>query len=87
METGHNEGVRRPTTPVRARKATMTTDHRTDPRCSSCENVLVRPGATCHVCDHDMHFEGAVRTSPPLAMPTSPAFQAAANRADELAVG
>lgn len=66
----------------------MTTDHRTDPRCSSCENVLVRPGATCHVCDHDMHFEGAVRTSPPLAMPTSPAFQAAAaNRADELAVG
>ena len=44
----------------------MTIDEMTEPRCSNCEHVLPRAGAICHVCDVDAHFEGALRTAPPI---------------------
>ena len=44
----------------------MTTESSTAPRCSECDHVLPRPGAICHVCDVELHFEGASRTAPPL---------------------
>lgn len=44
----------------------MTTESSYAPRCASCDHVLPRPGAICHVCDVEVHFEGAVRTAPPL---------------------
>jgi hypothetical protein len=36
-------------------------------RCPDCDNVLPAPGAICHVCDVEAHFEGALRTAPPIA--------------------
>jgi hypothetical protein len=36
------------------------------PRCAECDHVLPRPGAVCHVCDVELHFEGLLRTAPPL---------------------
>lgn len=44
----------------------MTTDELTEPRCAGCDHVLPRAGAICHVCDVDAHFEGALRTAPPI---------------------
>lgn len=44
----------------------MTTEHAIAPRCIRCDHVLPRAGAICHVCDVDVHFEGALRTAPPL---------------------
>jgi hypothetical protein len=43
----------------------MTTEG-TAPRCTQCDHVLPRPGAICHACDVDLHFEGVLRTAPPL---------------------
>lgn len=48
----------------------MTSDDRTaEPRCTDCQCVLPAPGAICHACDVEAHFEGAVRTAPPMLMP------------------
>jgi hypothetical protein len=44
----------------------MTSESSNAPRCSECEHVLPRPGAVCHVCDVELHFEGLLRTAPPL---------------------
>jgi hypothetical protein len=47
----------------------MTYDRLEEPRCSTCECVLLAPGAICHVCDVEAHFEGATRTAPPILTP------------------
>lgn len=44
----------------------MTNDTHHDPRCVACDTTLMRAGATCPTCDHDEHFEGALRTAPPI---------------------
>ncbi len=45
----------------------MTFDDRTEePRCATCACVLPAPGAICHACDVESHFEGFLRTAPPL---------------------
>ena len=46
----------------------MTFAVETEPRCPRCEHVLPGPGAICHVCDVESHFEGLFRTAPPLFM-------------------
>lgn len=37
-----------------------------EPRCSGCTTVLLAPGAICHVCHIEQHFEGVPRTAPRL---------------------
>ena len=44
----------------------MTTDPSSEPRCDHCLRILPTAGTICHVCDIDMHFEGVLRTAPPL---------------------
>jgi len=44
----------------------MTRNDVIQPRCSACDHVLPSPGAICHVCDVEGHFEGAIRTAPPI---------------------
>jgi len=36
------------------------------PRCADCHHVLPSTGAVCHVCDVETHFEGVLRTAPPM---------------------
>lgn len=36
------------------------------PRCTDCDHVLPSTGAVCHVCDVETHFEGVLRTAPPM---------------------
>jgi hypothetical protein len=43
-----------------------TTDRAAEPRCPDCQHVLPGPGAICHACDVERHFEGVLRTAPPL---------------------
>lgn len=49
-----------------ARKVDGMTTEGPTPRCADCDLVLRRPGAICHACDVETHFEGALRTAPPL---------------------
>ena len=51
------------------KRAHMTDDRSSDPRCDACQAVLPRSGAMCTVCDGDALFEGAPRTAPPIATP------------------
>ncbi len=44
----------------------MEFDRTEEPRCATCASVLPGPGAICHVCDVEAHFEGVQRTAPPL---------------------
>ena len=45
----------------------MMTEGTAAPRCSRCDHVLPSFGAICHACDVELHFEGALRTAPPLS--------------------
>lgn len=51
-----------------------------EPRCPGCDNVLVHVGAICVACDDTGHYEGALRTAPPLRMAQSPDLPPNANR-------
>lgn len=44
----------------------MFDDRTEEPRCATCACVLPGPGAICHACDVESHFEGVARTAPPL---------------------
>lgn len=41
-------------------------DRAAEPRCADCGCVLPAPGAICHACDVEAHFEGVLRTAPPI---------------------
>ena len=60
------EGAHARTEPPAPETELMTSDMHLEPRCSDCDATLVRAGATCISCQHDEHYEGFVRTSPPI---------------------
>ncbi len=53
----------------RTKGMTMTRERTKAPRCASCGHVLPTRGAICHACDVEAHFEGAIRTAPPIVTP------------------
>ena len=43
-----------------------------EPRCPSCDAVVMRAGTMCTVCDHDEVYGSPNRTSPPLTFGKRP---------------
>lgn len=52
----------------------------TEPRCSTCQGMLVHSGAICVVCDDQSHYEAPIRTSPPIAAPEDESGDSARQR-------
>ena len=48
----------------------MTHEHPLEPRCATCDSVLVHAGAICHICSADaLYGAPPARTSPVLQLP------------------
>lgn len=57
----------------------MTTmiDAPSEPRCPTCDTLLVHAGAICVICDDKSHYEAPIITNPPIRSPSTPSTDVA----------